>query len=105
MDEMLHTVKNITIFILLFSVVSNLFSQSKYRQYFDFIQGIVILILVMTPLFSSLTSEEFLDRCLSENMDVIERRSYEDELRMIGEQRERMLRGLAEEEGGRMRNE
>lgn len=105
MDAMLHTVKNITIFILLFSVVSNLFSQSKYRQYFDFIQGIVILILVITPLFSSFMSEEFLDSCLRENMSIMERYSYEDELKMIGEQRERMLRGLAEEGGGRCQDE
>lgn len=105
MDEMLYTVKNITIFVLLFSVVSNLFSQSKYRQYFDFIQGIVILILVMTPLFSSFTSEEFLDGYLRKNMSVMEQYSYEDELKMIGEERERMLRGLTEDEGGYRQDE
>lgn len=105
MDEMLYTVKNITIFVLLFSVVSNLFSQSKYRQYFDFIQGIVILILVMTPLFSSFTSEEFLDGYLRKNMSVMEQYSYEDELKMIGEERERMLRGLTEDGGGYRQDE
>lgn len=105
MDEMLYTVKNITIFVLLFSVVSNLFSQSKYRQYFDFIQGIVILILVMTPLFSSFTSEEFLDGYLRKNMSVMEQYSYEDELKMIGEERERMLCGLTEDGGGYRQDE
>lgn len=100
MEEIFHIVKNVTIFVLLFSVVSNLFSQSKYRQYFDFIQGIVILILVMTPLFSTFLDGEFLDECLRKNMSAVQEKSYEDELKLIGEQRERMIEDILREGGG-----
>ncbi len=32
MEEMLHVVKNVTVFVLLFSIVSNLFAKSKYEN-------------------------------------------------------------------------
>ena len=37
MDEMLQIVKNVTVFVLLFSIVSNLFAKSKYEKYFDLV--------------------------------------------------------------------
>ena len=43
MEQILHIVKNLLIFILLFSIISNLFSKSRYQKYFDFIQGKKIL--------------------------------------------------------------
>lgn len=93
MEEILHTVKNIAIFILLFSIVSNLFSRSKYRKYFDFVQGVILVLLVMTPLFARFADGTFLDGLLEKNMVQMEENFRGDELEMIGEQREQMIRG------------
>lgn len=100
MEQMLHIVKNITVFILLFSVISNLFSKSKYQKYFDFIEGLMIIILVMTPLFAWFTSDRFLDECLKKNISSMEEESFREELEMIGGQRDQMLRELPQEGGG-----
>ncbi len=91
MDEILHAVKNVTIFILLFSIISNLFSRSKYARYFRFIEGLIVILLVMMPLFSWFTGDTFLDDVLEQNVLETEKRFDEDELRMIGEKREEML--------------
>lgn len=91
MEEILHAVKNVTIFILLFSIVSNLFSRSKYARYFRFVEGLIIILLVMMPLFSWFTGDVFLDDVLEQNVLETEKRFDEDELRMIGEKREEML--------------
>ena len=91
MEEMLHVVKNVTVFVLLFSIVSNLFAKSKYEKYFDLVQGIILIILVMMPLFSWITGEDFIDGLLRDNMSKVEEQFREDELKMIGEQREQML--------------
>lgn len=91
MEEMLHVVKNVTVFVLLFSIVSNLFAKSKYQKYFDFIQGVILIILVMMPLFSWITGDDLMDGLLQENMSKVEEQFREDELKMIGEQREQML--------------
>lgn len=93
MEEMLHIVKNITIFVLLFSIVSNLFSKSKYQKYFDFVQGIILILLVITPLFTKFADGNLLDDLLQKNVFDMEENFHSDELKMIGEQRDRMLRG------------
>lgn len=93
MDQVLEVVKQITVFVLIFSVVSNLFSQSKYHRYFTFVEGLIVILLVMTPLLSWFTSERFLEQCLRENVIQVEREFEADELHMIGKKREEMLSG------------
>ncbi|MCI8963810.1 MAG: hypothetical protein HFG37_08870 [Eubacterium sp.] len=103
MDTILVTVKDVAIFVLVFSIISNLFSGSSYHRYFRFVEGLMILILVMTPLFAWFTSENFLDDCLDGHIFELENGFQEDELRMIGEERDELLKegtqaGAGEEE-------
>ncbi len=100
MEVMLQTVKNVTVFILLFSIISNLFSKSQYGKYFEFIQGLIIIVLIMAPLLSWLSDGGALDRRLEENMNAAEEESFREELKMIGAQRDQMLNGTGEEGGG-----
>lgn len=99
MDTILQVVKHVTVFVLVFSVVSNLFARSKYIRYFRFVEGILLILLVMAPLFSWFTSDTFFEDCLEQNITRSESSFEEDELRMIGEQRDQMLKnGWQEEE-------
>lgn len=100
MEEMLQVVKNVTVFVLLFSIVSNLFAKSKYQKYFDLVQGVILIILVMMPLFSWITGDNFIDGLLKENMSKVEEQFREDELKMIGERREQMLQDGIGLDGG-----
>ncbi|MCM1246150.1 MAG: stage III sporulation protein AF [Roseburia sp.] len=100
MEEILHVVKNITVFILLFSIISNLFSRSKYARYFRFVEGLIIVLLVMVPLFSWFTGDAFLDDVLEKNLFEAEQSFDEDELRMLGEKREELLEREWKGEGG-----
>lgn len=92
MDTILETVKHVAIFVLVFSIITNLFSGSGYHRYFRFVGGLMILILVMTPLFAWFTSEKFLDECLDSHIFELENGFQEEELRMIGEEREELLK-------------
>lgn len=98
MEEILHIAKNITIFVLLFSIVSNLFSDSKYKRYFEFLQGLILILLVVTPLFTRFADGNLLEGLLEKNIFEMEENYQGDELRGIGEQRDRMLAGGAGEE-------
>lgn len=100
MEEILHVVKNITVFILLFSIISNLFSRSKYARYFRFVEGLIIVLLVMVPLFSWFTDDSLLDDVLEKNLFEAEQSFDEDELRMLGEKREELLEREWKGEGG-----
>lgn len=92
MDTILETVKHVAIFVLVFSIITNLFSGSSYHRYFRFVEGLMIIILVMTPLFAWFTSENFLDDCLDSNIFELENGFQQEELRMIGEEREELLK-------------
>lgn len=91
MDQVLEVMRNVTIFILLFSIVINLFSQSKYRQFFKFIEGVVVILLVMTPMFAWLMSDSFLDQCMEQNYFQMEQDSTKDEIELIGEKRDELI--------------
>ena len=106
MATILQVVKHVTVFVLVFSVVSNLFARSKYIRYFRFVEGILLILLVMAPLFSWFTSDTFFEDCLEQNITRSESSFEEDELRMIGEQRDQMLKnGWQEEERERAHEE
>lgn len=92
MDTIIVTVKHVAIFVLVFSIISNLFSGSSYHRYFRFVEGLMIIILVMAPLFAWFTSENFLDECLDGHIFEVENGFQEEELRMIGEEREELLK-------------
>lgn len=92
MDIILVTVKHVAIFVLVFSIITNLFSGSSYHRYFRFVEGLMIIILVMTPLFAWFTSENFLDDCLDSRIFELENGFQQDELRMIGEERDELLK-------------
>ncbi len=103
MDTILVTVKHVAIFVLVFSIITNLFSGSSYHRYFRFVEGLMIIILVMTPLFAWFTSENFLDDCLDSHIFELESGFQQEELRMIGEERDELLKkgsqaGAGEEE-------
>lgn len=100
MEVVLETVKNITVFILLFSIISNLFSKSQYGKYFEFIQGLIIIVLIMSPLLSWLSDGGKFDRRLEENINAVEEESIRDELKMIGIQRDQMLDRAVNQGGG-----
>lgn len=92
MDIILVTVKHVAIFVLVFSIITNLFSGSSYHRYFRFVEGLMIIILVMTPLFAWFTSENFLDDCLDSRIFELENGFQQDEIRMIGEERDELLK-------------
>ncbi len=92
MDIILVTVKHVAIFVLVFSIITNLFSGSSYHRYFRFVEGLMIIILVMTPLFAWFTSDNFLDDCLDSRIFELENGFQQDELRMIGEERDELLK-------------
>lgn len=91
MEQILEIVRNISIFILFFTIITNLFSRTKYARYFKFVEGLLVIILVMTPLFTWLTSEKFLEDCLDKNLLEMEEQSYDMELEMIGKEREQLI--------------
>lgn len=67
MDTIYSVVKNVTIFIILSTVVGNLISKSTYRKYFNFFTGIILIIIVIGPVFTMLKGDDLMSYFLQEN--------------------------------------
>jgi hypothetical protein len=99
MDTILEVVQKVTAFVLVFSVLSNLFARTKYVSYFRFVEGLILILLVLSPLFSWLTGEQVLTDYLQENILESEASFSEEELLSIEEKREEMLKNEWKQEG------
>lgn len=99
MQVVLETVKHVAAFVLVFSIITNLFSGSRYNRYFRFVQGLIIVLLIMSPLFAWLTEDHFFEDRLDGHILEQENGWEEEELRQIGEQREDLLESDIEAEG------
>ena len=67
MSEMYTWVKNIIIFLILTTIISNLLGKSTYKKYIDLITGIILLILVVTPFFKIFNLTDSLDYYFNSN--------------------------------------
>ena len=59
---MFEFVKSITVFIFIITVFGGIISNEKYKTYFDFISGLIIILLVISPVVSFLNGDEDLYR-------------------------------------------
>lgn len=67
MAELYGWVKNIIIFLILTTVITNLLGKSSYKKYIDLICGIILLILVITPILKLFKLSRTIDYYFSAN--------------------------------------
>jgi len=68
MGEVYSWVKNIIIFLVLTTIVTNLLGKSNYKKYIKLITGIILVILVISPLLKLFHLDDTLDFYFSENV-------------------------------------
>ncbi len=68
MAEIYNWVKNIIIFLVLTTIISNLLGKSNYKKYINLITGLILVILVITPLLRLFRLTDTLDRYFSINI-------------------------------------
>jgi len=65
-------VKNIIIFLVLSTIINNLLGKSTYKKYINLITGIILVILVISPLFKVFELDKSLEYYMSTNFFVAE---------------------------------
>lgn len=68
MDYIYQAVKSIVIFLLLVTVLSNLLGQSSYKKYINIFVGLVLIIIVLTPILNIINSTDKVDQYFNQNM-------------------------------------
>lgn len=77
MEQIFDIVKQITGVMIVFSVLLHIFSGSPYRRYFQFMEGLLILLLVTAPLFRQWKQEDIVEDCFRKYQKQWETREVE----------------------------
>ena len=101
MEQIFDIVKQITGVMIVFSVLLHIFSASPYRRYFQFMEGLLVLLLVTAPLFRQWKQEDIVEDCFRKYQKQWETREVEEEMKRIGERRENLIN----QEGQAVQNE
>ena len=51
MKEILLMVQRVTVFILIATLVTNIFSGTEYKKYLQYAMGLIVIVLVVSPFF------------------------------------------------------
>lgn len=51
MQEILSMVQRVTVFILVSTLVTNTFSGTEYKKYLQYAVGLIVIVLVVSPIF------------------------------------------------------
>jgi stage III sporulation protein AF len=73
-------VRNMVIFLVLTTIIGNLLGKSSYKKYVNLITGIILVLLVVSPLLQLFQLEDSLDYYLSTNLFMAEANDYNGRL-------------------------
>lgn len=80
MNAIYDWVRNIIIFLVLTTIIGNLLGKSSYKKYITLTTGIILVILVVSPLFQLFHLDKTLDYYLSNNLFKAEAEEYNGRL-------------------------
>ena len=88
--ELVNTwVRNIVVYMILNTIIMNLLGDKSYKKYVSIVSGMVLLLIVVTPLLKLTNLEESLDYFLKSNEYSVEASEFKNDInRMEKEQRE-----------------
>ena len=88
MSEILAIVRNVSIFMLFATIITNLFASSSYQKYFSFVIGLIVIAIIVTPVIRLFSSEDGLNQTLEKSLYQVEEQEFIKELRMASTQSE-----------------
>ena len=100
-DTIYETIRNISVFIILTTIVNNLLSENSYKKYVRFFSGLAMIIIIMNPVFNILYGNGDIFSGIKINTLKADRDELEEELLMYGGTAEEKIkeeyRGIVEE--------
>lgn len=81
MNEIYSWVKNIILFMVLTSIISNLLGKSSYKKYINLVTGIILVILVISPLLKLFQLDKTLDYYFTTNTLLADAQDLDSQLK------------------------
>lgn len=88
MNEVYNWVKNIVIFLVLTTIITNLLGKSSYKKYVKLITGIILVIMVISPLLKLFQLDKTMDYYFTTNFLIAEAQDMNS--RLMGAEEEQM---------------
>lgn len=93
MNFIFDTVKNIVIYLILITVVMNLMGNSSYKKYIGIFSGMILIVIVASPLLNVLNLNQYLDYYLDIQRFNVDRKELDSAISIATkEQKENVMK-------------
>jgi stage III sporulation protein AF len=86
MDEIYTWIKNIVIYMIMNTIIMNLLGNKSYKKYISIVSGMILVLIVVSPLMKFMQLEENLDYYLQINDFAIETSEFKTDLNRMEEE-------------------
>lgn len=81
-ETLQKVIQSVLVYILIVTVLRGIVKNPRYGQYFQFFSGVILILLLFSPLLSLFQSEDSWYRYIEENMLQLDRNQIESEMRI-----------------------
>lgn len=83
MSEVFEWVRNITIYLILNTIIMNFLGNSSYKKYVSIVSGMILLLLVVSPVLKLMNMDEILDYYLNTNIYQADVSDFQNKLKLM----------------------
>ncbi|HHV09066.1 MAG TPA: stage III sporulation protein AF [Clostridiales bacterium] len=98
MEELYSWIRNIVIYMIMNTIVMNLLGNKSYKKYISIVSGMILVLIVITPVLRVIKLDESLDYFFNSNNFTVDTSEFKKELE--GVEREQQEAIFAEYEDG-----
>ena len=91
MEPLYQWVKNIVIYMIVNAIVSNLLGDSSYKKYASMVSGLILVLLVVSPLMDVLSIDDKFDFMFRANNFAVETAEFKNSLQRMEEDQRRAI--------------
>lgn len=85
MDRIYEWIRSIVIYMILNTIIMNLIGKSSYKKYINVISGMILVLIIITPILEIMNIEETIDLYIASNDVSMEAATFKDSLRKMEE--------------------
>lgn len=86
--EVYNWIRNIVIYMILNTIIMNLLGNKSYKKYVSIVSGMILVLIVISPLIKVMKLEDKLDYFLQYNNFSIETSDFENQIKQVEEDQE-----------------
>lgn len=85
MDIIYNWIRNVVIYMILNAIIMNLLGDKSYKKYVSIVSGMILVLIIVSPLMSYLDLEDTLDYYLQANDFAVETSEFRNDLNRMEE--------------------